>query len=208
MSNVVRNGRTADYEAWEAPQVGDRRRSANSPVSDKKAVDNDGYAEGFARGHAEGLQAAQNTVKELTGRVEAILAALQQPLAAADEQVIDKLSSLAISVAKRLVRRELSTDRAEIVGVVREALAVLPVGLSNIRLHLHPEDAKLISEMLVPAKGEAAWQIVEDPVITRGGCRISSPTSQVDATVQTRLATVINSMLGGERGEDDLANRS
>ncbi|MBT8143492.1 MAG: flagellar assembly protein FliH, partial [Gammaproteobacteria bacterium] len=44
--------------------------------------------------------------------------------------------------------------------------------------------------------------IVEDPVITRGGCRISSASSQVDATVETRLARVINSILGDDRDSD------
>lgn len=208
MSNVVRRGRGEEYQAWEAPQVGDRRRKPTKPTNDTKAIHDDAQAKGFAQGHAEGLQTAQTTVKELGDRLESIMAALEQPLAAADARVIEKISSLAISLAKRLVRRELSTDRAEVVGVVREALAVLPVGLTGIRLHLHPEDAKLVSEMLVPAKGEAAWQIIEDPVITRGGCRVSSPSSQVDATVQTRLTNVINTMLGGERDEDVTAAKS
>ena len=201
MSNVVRRERTGDCKPWEPPEVGDRRNT-NVSTTEMDHERETAYEEGFAQGQADGLKAARRSLNDLATRMESILNALQQPLAAADEQVIEKISSLAISLTKRLVRRELRTDPAEVVGVVREALAVLPVGLRDIRLHLHPEDAKLVSEMLVPAKGEAAWHIVEDPVITRGGCRISSPTSQVDATLQTRLARVINTMLGGERGED------
>lgn len=202
MSNVLPRERTGNCQPWEAPQVGNRRKTDLTPPANVDEQRRKAYDESFAKGHAEGLAAAKESLAKLKDRLDSILDALQQPLAAADDDVIEKLSSLAIALAQRLVRREMRTDRAEVVGVVREALAVLPVGLRDIRLHLHPEDARLVSEILVPAEGDAAWQIVEDPVIARGGCRISSPTSQVDATVQTRLGLVINSMLGGERGDD------
>jgi len=40
---------------------------------------------------------------------------------------------------------------------------------------------------------------VEDPVITRGGCRISSENSSIDAQVETRLGAAIAAVLGDER---------
>jgi len=193
LSDVVRRDRVTNCRPWEAPRVGKDSSSSGAAGA---------YEDGFARGHADGLEAARNTLTELTARLTDILAALRNPLDAADDKVIEQLTSLTIAIAKRLVRRELRTNRSEVVAVVRNALAVLPVELRDVRLHLHPDDAKLISETLVPAQAEAAWCIVEDPVITRGGCRISSPTSQVDATMQTRLDRVINTMLGDDRGED------
>jgi len=202
LSDVMRRGRTGDCKPWEAPHVGAREKRSAAPAAIAELREN-ARDEGYARGHAEGMEAARKTVSELASRLESILAALQQPLDAADDQVLEQVTSVAVAIARRLVRRELRTNPDEIIGVVREAMAVLPVGLNDIRLHLHPEDAKLVSEMLAPAKGEAAWQIIEDPVIGRGGCRISSPTSRVDSTVGYRLDCVINSMLGGERGKDN-----
>ncbi|MBT8137854.1 MAG: flagellar assembly protein FliH [Gammaproteobacteria bacterium] len=200
MSDAVRRGRAVDCKPWAAPQVGPGGHGATP--GDIARLRQQAQEEGFQRGRAEGLEAGRQTISQLATRLEQIVSAMQEPLEAADDAVLQQVTNVAIAIARRLVRRELRTNRDEVVGVVREALAVLPLGLTNIRVHLHPEDARLVGEVLVPAEGEAAWQIVEDPVISRGGCRISSSTSQVDATVSTRLERVINSMLGGERDKD------
>ena len=84
----------------------------------------------------------------------------------------------------------------------REAMAALPLAARNVRLHLHPEDATLVREMLALSDGERGWQISEDPVLSRGGCKISSDTSQIDASVERRLHTVIANVLGGQRETD------
>jgi flagellar assembly protein FliH len=45
-------------------------------------------------------------------------------------------------------------------------------------------------------------QIVADPLQTRGGCRVLTDTSQIDASVEARLNAVIAHVLGGERSSD------
>lgn len=200
----MRKPGAASVSRWQAPAFGAAGGTSAPTAADVAALRREARAQGFERGHAEGLAAAQEQLEAVNAQFSAMLDALRAPLDAIDDEVIARLTDLAVRVARRLVRRELRTSPGEIVAVVREALAVLPMGLTDIRLHLHPDDARLISETLAPPEGEAAWRIVEDPVITRGGCRISSSTSQVDATVETRLARVINSALGGERdGERD-----
>jgi flagellar assembly protein FliH len=52
------------------------------------------------------------------------------------------------------------------------------------------------------SEAELAWKIVEDPVCARGGCKVLTGSSQVDATLESRLAALINSLLGGERDVD------
>ncbi len=105
-------------------------------------------------------------------------------------------------VARQLVRRELKTEPEEVIGVVREALGALPVAARNVRLMLHPEDAALVREAMPTAQGEQQMQIVEDPVQTRGGCRVLTDSSQIDASVEARLNAVIAHVLGGERSSD------
>jgi flagellar assembly protein FliH len=45
--------------------------------------------------------------------------------------------------------------------------------------------------------------LVEDPVITRGGCKVVTDTSQIDATLDSRLASLIAPLLAGARMLDD-----
>lgn len=108
-----------------------------------------------------------------------------------------------IAIVRQLVRREVKSDPNLIVGVVREALSILPVNSRNVRLMVHPEDAELIREIYALGDTEVGWSLVEDPVINRGGCKVVTDTSQIDATLDSRLASLIAPLLAGARAVDD-----
>ena len=111
--------------------------------------------------------------------------------------------ALAIAVAGQLIRRELKQDPGEIVAVVREAIAALPSNSRRVQIALHPEDAQLVRERLALAESDQrAWGVAEDPTLTRGGCRVTTEHSRIDASVEKRLAAVIARMMGGEREND------
>ena len=105
-------------------------------------------------------------------------------------------------MVKQLFRREIRIDPTHVIGVVREAIQLLPIASRNVQVNLHPDDAALVRESLSPAEGEPAWTIVEDPLISHGGCRVTTENSQVDATAEARLQAVINNILGDERVHD------
>jgi flagellar assembly protein FliH len=72
-----------------------------------------------------------------------------------------------------------------------------------VRLSLHPEDADLIREVYALADTEVGWTLIEDPVIMRGGCKVVTDSSQIDATLDSRLASLIAPLLAGARSEDE-----
>jgi flagellar assembly protein FliH len=45
--------------------------------------------------------------------------------------------------------------------------------------------------------------LVEDPVINRGGCKVVTDTSQIDATLESRLASLMAPLLAGARAVDE-----
>ena len=104
-----------------------------------------------------------------------------------------------MAVVKQLFRREIKLNPAHVIGVVREAIQLLPIASRSVQVHLHPEDAVLVRESLAPAEGEPAWSIVEDPLMAKGGCRVTTENSQIDASVEARLQAAINAVLGEER---------
>ncbi len=162
-----------------------------------------GKKDGFKFGHEEALVETRNLLKEKAGKLDQLLSTLDTPLKELDEQVERELISLTISMVRQLVRREVKADPAQIVGVVRESLTLLPVSARNIRLILHPEDAKMVREIFEVSDQDLVWDIVEDPVLERGGCKIITDTSQIDATLESRLAAMITTLLGGERDRDE-----
>jgi len=159
----------------------------------------------FEEAHAAGYAAGKAEARAHVERFDAIMHTLSRPLEELDARVEEELVALAISVAKQLIRRELRTDPGEIVAVVRDALALLPVGVREVRVHLHPEDAKLLHAMASAADTQQTWRIVEDSTLTRGGCRVESESSQIDARLETRIGAVVSRLLGGERSEDTRA---
>jgi flagellar assembly protein FliH len=44
--------------------------------------------------------------------------------------------------------------------------------------------------------------IIEDPVMARGGCQITTATSRIDARLETRLGAILSELLGTERHTD------
>jgi flagellar assembly protein FliH len=198
---------TASVLAWTVPQVegpvvGQRR------VADLNLLEREAWEQGLAAGRTAGRAAAIAEQEALTGelrarvqRLESLLTLQARPLAELDEIVLRQLATLAGAIARQLVRRELRTQPEQIIAVIRETVALLPAAAREVRIHLHPEDAALVRERLVEPAAERAWTLVEDPVITRGGCRISSENSSIDAQVETRLGAAIAAVLGDERNQ-------
>lgn len=196
MSRVIPRETAEEFQGWQPPSVGGAPTNASHVTARQlEEVSRQAYEEGFALGRREGLAAGR-------AQLEALLAALAEPYAGLEQAAMDELVVLIRAVAQQLVRRELRADPGEIVGLVREAMGVLPATARHVRLHLHPEDAALVRELLPVSESENHWRIVEDPGQARGGCRVHTESSQIDASLETRLNAVVARMLGGEREGD------
>jgi len=206
-ARVILAEQVAEVENWSIPEVVPGAQASSSgpgPVTARQLEElyQQARDDGFAAGRKEGLETGQKESVARIMQLDAILQTLAQPLEDLDEAVEQQLVTLVITATRHLVRRELRTDPGEILATVREAMGVLPVAARNVRLHLHPDDAELMRATLPVSGNEQSWTIVEDPVLARGGCRVSSETSQIDATVENRLNAVIASIFGAGRESD------
>jgi flagellar assembly protein FliH len=160
------------------------------------------YEKSYAKGYMEGLEQGQKEIREQVGRLQAVMTTLAKPLIELDSRVVDELVQLSMAAVKQMVRRELKISPGEVVAVLKEALNLLPVTKGDVTLELHPEDAHLIRESLMNPVANPGWKIVEDPLLTRGGCRVLTKTTRIDATVENRINAVIAEVMGGERKVD------
>ncbi|MGB5581691.1 MAG: flagellar assembly protein FliH [Woeseia sp.] len=184
---------------WEVPAIDGGTSQGMMTASRLQDLQKEAYDEAFAEGREAGLKAGQQELAERVARLDALLQAQAQPLAELDELVEKQLVELAVSLTRKLFRRELKLDPGHIVGVVREAVGLLPIASRDVRVHLHPDDATLIREVLSAPDGDRAWTVIEDPLIDRGGCRVTTEASQINAENQTRLNAVIAAVVGDER---------
>ncbi len=179
--------------------------AARSPltVQQIERIQNEAREEGFRQGEAEGRKSGAKAVRAQADALQRVLQSLIPSVDGLDQQVEQELVSLAITVARQLVRRELRVDPGQVVAAVRAAVDTLPSTDRKIRLHLHPEDARIVREALHLSELEQPWQMIEDPTFSRGGGRVETDTCRVDATVESRLNAVIAELWGGDRREDD-----
>lgn len=189
--------------AVDGPRAGRRHRPTLGELDDIEKI---AWDEGYAKGHAAAQAAAERELKKRTDELEqrikhfdAVLKSLSGPLQQLDEEVETQLVSLAFAIARHVVRRELHADPAQVIAVIREAVGLLPLAQRNVRVHLHPLDAVIVRERLAEPHSERAWTLVEDPVMSRGGCRVSTDTAQIDARLEARLTNVLNHLLGEAR---------
>ncbi len=190
--------------AVSGPTVGGRRKPT---VDQLQSLEEAAYKEAFAQGRDAGILAGRKELEaklqdanQCVAKLDSALALLAKPLAELDAQVEQQLAALATMIARQLVRRELKTEPGQIIAVIRETVGLLPAASRDVRIHLHPEDAAIVRERLTMPANERAWTLVEDPVMSRGGCVIRSDSSTIDARLETRLGTVISAVLGDERG--------
>ena len=100
---------------------------------------------------------------------------------------------VAAAIAERLVRGEL-TRRPEItLALVRESLE-LAAGNSQLRIHLNPDDHKAIESQVDTVIGELATltqaEVVADPKISRGGCRVETAYGIIDQQFEAQLKRI------------------
>lgn len=194
---------------WDLPTVTGKplqARRAGKTVSELEDVEQRAYQEAYAKGREAGLAAARaetqqqlDRLKQQVAKLESILNTLAAPLRDLDAQVEEQLMHLALTVAKQLVRRELRIDPSQVIAIIRETVGLLPMSARDVRVHLHPEDAAVVRERLASPGQDRAWTIVEDPVMTRGGCRVTTDTASIDARLESRMAAAISAVLGDER---------
>ncbi len=185
--------------AWDVPSIDSSPANGYLTAGRLEELQKEAYEEAWQKGHAEGLKAGEQSVRQRAARFDQLLKSLSKPFDELDDSVEKQLVELAIAIVKQLFRREIRIDPTHVIGVVREAIQLLPIASRNTQVHLHPDDAALVRESLSPADGEPAWTIVEDPLIAHGGCRVTTENSQIDATTEARLQAVINAALGDER---------
>ena len=199
-----------EVEKWRAPAMtGDpsqvvrhRESQAGIPTAQdieqwRKQAEEEGLQQGLAR--------AQQETDELKRHLLELIEFFEHPLRSLNEEIEHQLTQLAVTLAQQLVRRELKVEPGEIVGLIRDSVRLLPGNTRNISIKLHPDDAELVRQALSMSSGadEQSWKLLEDPMITRGGCEVLAPPSNINATVENRLSALAASVLGGEREQDE-----
>ncbi len=210
MSKII--GSDGNAKAWRLPEINDAsgpvEKGTSLTARETRAVEDalnsireKAYQEGFNKGQQDGVASAQHQTEQVAQSLTSILNALATPLKYVDETLEEELVNLAVSIAKQIVRRELKIDPAQIVAVVKESLLFLPSSAENVRVYLNPDDVELVRKIMPANAGERKWTIMDDPVLSRGSCKVETDSTVVDASFESRIASIAAAILGSERSD-------
>lgn len=190
----------AEAVAWQAPEVVALRDE--EPEVDPEQIRREAFEQGFQQGQTEGFSTGSARVNAHIESLDRVLDLFTQPMANLDHRVEEELVLLVKTVAQRLLRREIKTDSAHLIGVIREGLSALPVANEEVFLRLHADDAAVVEEYLGAGQDQQRWRIEIDPLVEKGGCLIFTAKSQIDCRLETRLARLVSTMFEDERADD------
>lgn len=149
-----------------------------------------GHAEGYAAGYAAGMQQAVAEAEKLTG----LMNSLEQELGNVDQQIAQDMLDVALEVARQVLMKSLEVKPELLLGVVSEAIASLPHFNQTAHLVLNPKDAEIVRTHMGEQLAHTGWKIFEDPQIARGGCRVDTANTQIDASLATRWKRVVGTL--------------
>jgi flagellar assembly protein FliH len=204
----------------EEPQVNDRQAEAEQlshsedvPIEEVKpltldeleAIRQEAYNEGFSTGEKDGFHAGQLKARQdadaalapKLANLEQLMAQLLEPIADQDRNLEHAMVTLVSQLAREVIQRDLLIDSSQIRHVLREALKLLPMGASNVRIYINPQDFELVKALR--ERHEETWRIVEDSDLLPSGCRIETEQSRIDASVETRLSQAIKQLFEQQR---------
>lgn len=155
-----------------------------------------GFARGLEEGKAQGLAEAQEIVNQQLESWRSLLDTLHNPVALVEETLQKELVSLAVSLAKSVIRTEIKTNSDIIFNAISEGLKALPINERQYQIHLHPDDLVLVTEHFSEQEIEKhGWQLIEAPNLSQGGCDIVTQSNAVDVSIERRVKDVLDKFL-------------
>jgi flagellar assembly protein FliH len=158
------------------------RKAAEALAAERLQIVADARAEGHAQGYAAGMARAE---AERT-RLAALVGVLEQCAADHEQRLVDEVLDLAVLLARQIVGESLVVNREFLQTIVAEALWQLPQSTQRIDLHVHPHDLAIVENHLEQDPLRSRCHFVADQTITPGGCRIETPETEIDATLELR----------------------
>lgn len=187
------------YQRWELSAFDSPADAVKLPTADEIArIQQQAYQEGFAAGMKDGRAEGQAVAQ----RMRSLMEELNHALHAFEQQMAGEMMDLSLDIAKQMVRTALRVQPERVLEVVREAIETLPQVNQNPTLVLHPDDARLVREMLAHEYREDVWRVVDDPTMARGGCRVETANSEIDGTLAARWQRIVQALGSDDRWLD------
>ncbi|OGS90781.1 MAG: hypothetical protein A2Z95_09965 [Gallionellales bacterium GWA2_60_18] len=198
-SMIITKEQLTAFERWELasfdPHSGDKQQSdALATVAELENIRLQAHDEGYAQGRDAGYAAGIQQARTEAAQIHTLLQTLQDALNKMDEQLAQSLLDLSLEIARKMTGEILQERPEAILKIVNDAIGGLPHFNQNAHLILHPDDAELVRKQMGEQLSHTGWKIFPDAQIRRGGCRVETAHTQVDAAMEARWKRIVESI--------------
>ncbi|OCG42679.1 hypothetical protein A9G25_01360 [Gilliamella sp. Bif1-4] len=157
-----------------------------------------GYDEGYQIGEQEGRQFIEQQLnEEKLNAVQAIanlITNFQNSINEIDELIVPKLLDLALIAAQKTVGTIPKAKQKQLIYTIKTLVEQCSVLSEPIALHLNPADLLWLEPMLNDEISQYHWQLIADPNVEQGGCKIFTETNEIDANIEQHWQIMSDSL--------------
>lgn len=151
----------------------------------------------YARGRQEVLESAENNLETAAQAFAAAAEEISRVRESVARNSGKDMLRLVMAISEQVIRREMTADPKVVLSIIENALQS-SVRTDQYRVRINPADLETVTEhkplFLASISGLKNLSIETDPEISPGGCRVDSDLGDVDATIETQLETIRQSL--------------
>lgn len=202
MAKVNPETSTENFSRWQTPTFFDQSDVLTQSNKSEEDIRKEVYEECYVKGYQAGMKAGQEKITQQLELVNTFISMLSTPFHDMNNQIVEELADLSGKIARALVKRELKTEPETIMAIVRDTIKALGEDNKSVTVYLHPDDAEILHDINKRVTEKQIWNVIEDPLISRGDCRVSKEDSLIDENIQDRINLIITQFMGDERNDN------
>lgn len=149
----------------------------------------EGYQTGFFQGEQAGKAAYEEKLNQANLIIDATMYDYNKTIENSEETILQ----LSLSIAEKIIGKEISKEPATFLGIIRQAIRELK-DQSTVTIYLHPlnysEVIEQKDELNRIMEDESTLSIYLDENLKKNTCLIEHAFGQIDASVDTQLSKI------------------
>jgi flagellar assembly protein FliH len=160
-------------------------------------TEKEAYDQGFAQGEKDGYELGETRARKIIEKIESIFDEMGRLKSGLVREYEKDLLATIFAIAEKVVHTNLTLNETAIKDNILAALELV-AEKREVTLKINPEDfeyvEKLRPELFSNNMQVKSIMITSDPAIARGGCRMETSNGDVDATIESQLKIIQQSL--------------
>ena len=150
----------------------------------------------FEEGYKMGLEKSEEDLAKFREEFKKIMSARQEVF----EYIAPDILEISVNVAKKIIKKELSTDPQIIIDTIIDVLKTVSKNEPKVTIRVKPQSVQFLKDtipnMTYQYGIESKISIIADPAIEEGGCIFQTGNGIVDASIDTQLEIIKKALTG------------